>query len=476
MNQLIAQAKNNTFKTVLICLGAALLLVLSLFMSSQVLLVLVASVVMAAVLLKPSWGLALLPLSLFFEADQFSLTLPFGRVRLYHVLIVLLFARTLFDLAIGRIHWRKSPLDWPLAIYVALNWATVLLAPNTSIALKIAGLITLLALLYWTITNTIRTKADFVRYTRLLLLSTLAIALFGLFQVFAVWFASKFDITLWSGVIIHSDVIPYGRPYGTFVEPDWFGTIMAAALVGVFLLSVSKVFKHRQVELLGAATVLFVATVLSSVRGGWLSVLVVLPVMLFLNRKRLKLLDSNVISNLTIAVLLLAAAVLIFTPDIRHALAERVMTLINPGTLEVEPRFLIMQDGWELFLKHPLLGRGPGAYTTLGTIPFVTGLTAAVHGIENFQTNAILTVLIDTGLVGLLVVCWMLVRTLKTTWKALVQPQIDPQIRAILFALAGAGLALMVGYQVSTGIWLGLTWYLLSLIIVGSLIGHKSTQ
>ncbi|MFO0704358.1 MAG: O-antigen ligase family protein [Candidatus Andersenbacteria bacterium] len=477
MNQLLVQTKQNPARVLLICALALALLAVSLFASTVVLLGIVALAALALVVWKPRLGLALLPFALFFEADQFSLTLPFGRVRLYHLLIVLLALRVLLDLARGKIQWRSTPLDLPLALYVLVNWAAVWVAPVQGIALKIAGLITLLAFLYWSITQLIRTKKDFLHYTRLLLSATVAIALYGLFQVFAVWFASRFEVTLWSGVVIHSDVIPYGRPYGTFVEPDWFGTIMAAALVGVGLLSFAKAFKNRQVELLGISGILLVATVLSAVRGGWLAAIVAVPVLLVFNHKKLKLLDASTLPALLVTVAVVSVAVLAVTPAVRHALTDRVATLTTPSTLEVEPRFLIMQDGWQLFRKHPAIGRGPGAYTTLGTLPFVRPMTAAIYGIENFQTNAFLTVLIDTGLIGLVLALLLLWRLIKTLWQALTKTLTsDPQVRAVLFCLAGAGLTLLLGYQVSTGMWLGLTWYLVSLIIVGSLIEHSSTK
>ncbi|MDP2587180.1 MAG: O-antigen ligase family protein [bacterium] len=428
---------------------------------------------LAVVIARPHFGLALLVPALFFEADIYSLTLPFGRLRFYHVLVVALFVRVLIDLLRGARAWRKTPLDLPLLLYLILNWATVALAPDPSIAIKIAALISLLALLYWTVTQLVTTSKHFLLQAELLLLASLGVALFGLFQIFAVWLASHIDLTLWSGPIIHGDVLPYGRPYGTFVEPDWFGTTMAAAFVATTLLSFTKAFKTKQVELTLVSLVLLIATVLSGVRGGWLAVLISLPVMLLIHRYRLKLLDTKLLGSLAVLVGIVATLTLAFTPSVREALIDRTTTLVSADTLYDEPRFLIMQDGWELFLEAPWLGRGPGAYTTLGTIPYVTQLSALLYGIENFQTNAILTVLIDTGLIGLLVVVMLGVRFVKTTWRGLRQPpksSKEAEIQAVLFCLAGAALTLLLAYQVSTGVWLGLTWYLGSLIISGSLL------
>ncbi|MFH0830900.1 MAG: O-antigen ligase family protein [Parcubacteria group bacterium] len=440
---------------------------------------LVAGGAAAVVLIKPNIGLALLVPALFFEADQFSLMLPFGRVRLYHVLVFLLFVRVVFDVATGRSQWRKTVLDWPIAAYLLLNISLIAVAPDVRVASRMAGLLVLLGLLYWTVTNLVRTRQQYLAQLRLLIVSTVGIALFGLFQVAAVWLASRYDIKLWSGPIIHSDVIPYGRPYATFVEPDWYGTIMAAALVALALASFAKAFAQRQVELLGATLIVLIATLLSAVRGAWLAVGISVPLLLWLNRRYIKVLNGRILRNVTIVTLALAALVLLVTPTMRTALLERAGSLTTSATLQEEPRFLIMQDGWQIFSEHPWLGRGPAAYTSLGTLPFVTPMYANIVGLENFQTNALLTILIDTGLVGLALMIWLALRFSRTVWKAVKTRASDlkgEQIRTATIALAGAVLVLALAYQASSGIWLGLTWYLISLTIAGSMIRSNNSQ
>ncbi len=211
MHSVVTPRLTQTNVAIISCLAFALL-VASLFMPALIVTILFGLLAIAAVALAPQLGLTLLVPSLFFEADAYSVTLPFGRVRLYHILIAILFARLVFDLLTGKRKWRKTPLDIPLVVYLAINWLAVYVAPDLQIAGKIAGLITLLALLYWTITNYIQTREQFTQIAKLFLWSTVAIALFGLFQVFAVWFAGRFDITLRNGEIINSDILPYGRP------------------------------------------------------------------------------------------------------------------------------------------------------------------------------------------------------------------------------------------------------------------------
>src|SRR3990167_172186 len=64
--------------------------------------------------------LLLVPL-LFLEHDVFSLELPFGRLRAYHLLIALLAARLVFDFLKGTLKWRRTALDLPFLIFLGIN-------------------------------------------------------------------------------------------------------------------------------------------------------------------------------------------------------------------------------------------------------------------------------------------------------------------------------------------------------------------
>jgi hypothetical protein len=437
--------------------------------------VIIAALIATIVIAKPHVGLTLLIPSLFLEADIFSLDLSFGRFRLYHVLVALLFVRLMWDIARGKMSWRKTLLDWPLVAYLAINVATIALAPDKLIAVKISGLLVLLSMLYWVIIHYVKTQHDFLRMTKLFIGSSAVVALIGLYQVAAVWLEQRFDIGLWHGAVIHSDIIPFGRPYATFVEPDWLGAYMMAALVVTGTLLLSRAFAKRHLELLGLSGLFGVVTVLAAVRASWLGFVVAAVGLVWLNRRYYRQLNLRIVVPALVSIVVVVALAAIFFPDTTSAVANRLLTLTKFSTITNEPRFLIMQDGINVWLTSWLVGHGPGAYTILGTVPFVSPMQALILGLAPFQTNAILTTLIDTGVLGLVSAFWLLSRFGRTVARGLFL-QTDRRISAVLLALSAALMGLAVTYQVTTGLWLGLTWFLAALVVAGSLSSPVKTQ
>jgi O-antigen ligase len=453
-----------------------LLLGVSLFQGYTFIIAGIAAIAAVALFTFPKIGLALLVPALFLEADSFSIQLPFGRFRIYHFIILVLFTRALWEVISKKASFRKTALDIPIVVYLAINAATIYLAPDKLIAIKITGLLVFLALLYWTVAHFIRTREAFFNQLKLLGTSTVVVALFGLFQVFAVWLMQNHDIFLWSGQVIHSDVIPFGRPYATFVEPDWYGTYMLAALVVTALLALNRAHRAHQVEYILLSVLFAVSLVLSAVRGAWLAALLIVPITYLIDRRLKTGLQWSFVRPVLLAIAGLLLLLFLVAPEIPHALYDRVATLFDPRLFAKEPRFLVMQDGWNIFLSSPWFGYGPGAYTTLGTLPFVKPMLALIHGIQNFQTNALITVLVDTGITGLIAGSWLVVRLVKSIQKGLKNSLNDPILRTVLFALSMALFSLGIAYQASTGLWLGLTWYLVSLIISGSLLSDEKPQ
>jgi O-antigen ligase len=461
---------------VMVLVFGVLLIGASLFQGYAFVLGIIAALAAVALFMFPKIGLALLVPALFLEADSFSIQLPIGRFRIYHFILLVLFARLVWDVLSKKVAFRKTALDWPIVIYLAVNAGTIAVAPDKMIAAKITGLLVLLALLYWTVVHFIRTREAFFNQLKLLAASTVIVALYGLFQVFAVWLMQNHDIFIWGGQIIHSDVIPFGRPYATFVEPDWYGTYMLAAFVVTAILALNRHHRAHQVEYFMMALLFGVALMLSAVRGAWLAGLLIIPITYWFDRRGKNGMQWSFVRPVLLGIAGLILILFLVAPEVPHALYDRITTLLDPQLFAKEPRFLVMQDGWNIFLSSPWFGYGPGAYTTLGTLPFVKPMLALIHGIQNFQTNAIITILVDTGITGLIAASWLLVRLVKSIRKGLKNAVQDPILRTVLFGLSMALLSLGIAYQASTGLWLGLTWYLVSLIISGSLLSTEKPQ
>ena len=439
---------------------------LSVLAGPQFLIATLAAGIGVSIFAYPKVGLGLLVPALFLEADIFDFDLPFGRFRTYHFLIAILFARLLWDLLRQKITWRKTALDWPLGLYLGINAVALYFAPDRGIALKILGLLVSLSMLYWVITNFVRTREAFHRLVRILLNSSVIVALIGLAQVGIEWLNQKFDLALWHGPVMHSDILPYGRPYGTFVEPDWFGAFILVALLVAAALFLSRTYRLRQVKTLLLVLLFTVVTVLAAVRGAWLGLLIGIAALFVIDRVRRR--DFNwgialpAVIGLGVAIIITALVV----PDVLASLMDRIGSLFRWSAIAADPRFVTMQSGWDIWLQSPWIGFGPGAFKTLGVVPFQSDLQALILGYEAFQTNAFLTVLIDTGLIGLSVTLLVAVQFVRTVGRGLRHASAIEY--PVLVGLVAAALGLFVSYQVTAGLWLGLPWFLMAVIVAGA--------
>ncbi len=455
-------------------------LFLSIYDSSVFLIAGSSLAISVVIFLYPKVGFGLLVPALFLEADVLSLNTPFGKVRFYHLITLVLFARLVFDLLRGRTKWRKSILDLPLIVYLAVNALTILWAPDKFIAFKIMGLLGLLSIMYWTIYNYADNFKKIKALTSLFLGSAVITGLIGLYQIATVALNKLLAWNLWTGRIMHSDILPFGRPYGTFVEPDWFGTFMMLALVVAATFFLAKLYQKKQISNLLLTLFFFLVVMLSAVRGAWLGLVAAGLTLVWLNKRQAKkLLSFRILFPAALGIMIILAGIVFIFPDLTSALLERIGGVLSFGALSGEPRLITMQSGWQIFLRSPWHGFGPGAFKTLGAVPFASRWQALLQGLEAFQTNAVLTVLIDTGVAGLLVVFWAVSRFIKRTRLALKaiknqikNKKIAPAARKhqkniLIYWLAwlAALVGLLIAYQITAGLWLGLSWFVLAVNI-----------
>lgn len=406
--------------------------------------------------------LLVIPL-LFLEHDAFSIELPFGRLRAYHLLVAVLLARTAYDALSSKRVWRRTPLDLPITIYLALNAVAIAWSPDRPVAIKIFGLMVLLAALYFLVVNEVRTAEQVKRALRWFTGSALVVAVLGFAQVAAVWLEQTYDIALWSGEVIHSDILSFGRPYATFVEPDWFGAVVMVAMVLSIAYVLSRHYASTQLRNFALTLVFGSALVLSVVRAAWLGALVGIVALLWINRGR-KLLDARILLPAAVGLLLGVIVLAIFVPDVVTSIVDRAATLGSWQTVLNEPRYLVVEEGIGIWLSTPAsfwLGLGPGAFNVLGSVPFVPPVQQIVQQLVPFQTNALVNVLIDTGVIGLVAFGWLVVRFVRTVRTGL--RSLAPDLAVPLLGLSAALIGLAVTYQATTGLWLALTWFLVGL-------------
>lgn len=415
-------------------------------------------------LVKGKWLLYTILLTLFLEGYIFSFYFLGARVRIVQVLEVIGICYLLLLLLVGRNRFKKTPIDLPLWSYIGINFLAVINAIWFTRSIKIAVLLLSLGMLYYLIYNLITEERLFEKAFRLLLYVGLAEIIYGLYQVFAGILNYYLGLNLYIGHLgmVHVEYIgsPWGRPYGTFVEPDWYGAIcMFYALLFVSLYY-SKLKEKKKFY--------FIAMVLSSiglffsfVRAAWVGFIVASIVLLFFNHKS-KLLKINLalyVRNIFILFIVIFLGCFLFSP-LRDILMERFYPVYDPGarfSLE-NVRVQIMETSFKSFLRNPLIGNGPGG--------------------EAFTPSLITTVLEDTGIIGLILFLVLIGKIVFYNFKVI--PLIDSKYSIIALGLFSGLIGLFVSYIFTQGFWIPFTWVFLafnmSVLRIGALERSKDNN
>ncbi len=283
--------------------------------------------------------------------------------------------------------------------------------------------------------------------------------------------------------------------YGTLWEPNAFGGVLMAIVVIAAALFVSNDFVIWR-KMLGAAMgIMLIALGLNASRGalatlgiGLLLVLIFVPGMALAQKLKWFL-----------AAILLVAIIIIPSLEVSRALmqlptapglaqrapcaewiAQGMPRGTQPGDPEFDPatgpesgstavrrflegqtltsRWVSYQNAWNDFLKRPLIGNGANS--------FAQKYTTTAHT-PGWISNMLLMSLHDTGIIGTLILLtwfgWFAWLTVSAIRAATPSPR-----RTQLLGLGISIVCLLITYQVTTMLWLGLIWFWFAVVEEGA--------
>lgn len=376
-------------------------------------------------------------------------------------------------LLVGRNSLKKTPIDLPLWSYIGINFLALINAIWLTRSIKIAVLMLSLVVLYYLIYNLITTSQIFEKAFRLLLYAGLAEIIYGLYQVLAGIFNYYLGLNLYIGHLgmVHGAFIgsPWGRPYGTFVEPDWYGAIcMFYALLFVSLYY-SKIKEKKKFYFIAMA-LSSIGLFFSFVRAAWVGFIVASIVLLFFNYKS-RLLKINLVlyaRNIFILFIVIFLGIFLFSP-LRVILKERFYSDYTGSRFGLENvRVQQMETSFNAFLRHPLIGNGPGSGAFNYLVEengeeyarnIVKG-NASLQGQEGFNPSIVTTVLEDTGIIGLILFLALIGKIIFYNFKVILL--IDDKYSIIALGLFGGLIGLFVSYIFTQGFWIPFIWVFLA--------------
>ena len=301
--------------------------------------------------------------------------------------------------------WIKTPLDIPILCLLLLCVLSAVFSVHKSTS--ILSTIELLSYLtiYYLVIHTIRTRSQFRHLIYLIIGVAAFLAIFGIFKRFGV---NPFP--WWE----YTDLDYGDRLTSTFGCPNHLAGYMEMAiplLLGLFLAGFRRL---KLIFMLYLTFILFTALILSLSRGGWIGAftgLVFMSVVLLKNRhfKNRRLITSIAGAFLGIALIVLAS-----TPVV-----ERVRTVEQKeGIPSFSSRLIVFGGIVEMIRDHPLLGTGPGTFSTVFTRYQPPGVTSRfMMGHSDY-----LHFISETGLPLCAIVLWMVIVLYKKGFQKLRNP------------------------------------------------------
>lgn len=337
-------------------------------------------------------------------------------------------------------------------------------------------------LLYFLITNVIRTPRMLKRAVWVLLISGAFIGGLSLYQQVTKTFDNNYggfaqvDSNFATGVENLQGQIEQPRLAGSIGEQNRYGQIMLMLVpLGLFQLWIYRSTWVRILTLIMTALII-AGGALSFSRGAAVGFVLLILIMVFL----------RYVKPHQFLLLVLGAALILWVfPQYGSRLASLnvIAQLADPGSgpalagadNAVVDRASLMLAGWTVFKDHPVFGVGPGmvkyyteSYVRQIGISSVSG-TFQVH-------NLYLGIAAEAGLLGLVVFLLLLLIPLRDLARARKKWMVS---RPGLSYLATAFFQAIVGYMV-TGLFLHLSYYrffylMLALAVVASQLGESST-
>jgi hypothetical protein len=461
--------------------------------------------VLQLTLRSPYWGAVALVLSSFVDRPE----IPFGPV---HLRLGELAALGLAGGAALRLHWetgsvrgawsrvRGVPLFWPVTAFLASNILSIAFSPTVVRSVQLCMILTSLVLGY---VGLAALRMPVAQVQRLLVVFAVAACLEAVFGL-ALLFAAARSHSLIYGVQ-QDPGTRFLAAMGSLNDQNFFGSFLVPpfllVLAGLTIALRRSAGRWLAAALSGGLFVLALAIFASLTRGAWLGLFAGLLIFSGLHVSRaLKSHRREVFPALVAAAAIILVASVINTranlayeglavgvvttrpqsessaPSVRApgrlAIWERIQSAfdVSEGSSgSTRGRIDLARQALVEWTQSPWLGTGTGSYHSR-----LQGESAASQPrmfnppeAHPWILNMFVTALHDTGLLGLLILLWLLLGYFRTMLRA-VSEGARSEHRALLAGLTAGAAGLFVAFQASTGLILLFPWLLMGLSVLAA--------
>ncbi|MBZ0169621.1 membrane protein [Candidatus Methylomirabilis lanthanidiphila] len=335
---------------------------------------------------------------------------------------------------------RRTPLDAPLAAYIA--WIAFTLITAAHVMYSLGELLKLMVsvLVFYLVVNQVRDRQAARRLFSAIVLTTCAVSSFGVLKFFLIQQGSLVDRAV--------------RANSLTPDYHWLSTYLVLTIP--ILLCLAMVQHDWRSRLLFHATcgLSCIALFLTYTRGAWVALLAELCAYGWAARRRLYVIlaGGTIAAGLTGLLLLASQSDTVpFSPNADTLNPYTLMTRIKTSGLAIQE-----------ISRHPLMGIGYGGKTMVKVYTDAPEVKEAPH-----PHNLFVEVALGTGIPGLILLLWIFFAVLKVTWGGVARAA-DPFGRAALLGLGMAVVGIIVSNlfdHIFAGGMAHLFWVLMALAV-----------
>ncbi|WP_270180231.1 O-antigen ligase family protein [Alkalihalobacillus sp. CinArs1] len=377
-------------------------------------------------------------------------------IRIYQLLLTVVCVKLVIEYLLQKRQLWKVPLFFLINLWVLsyfLSYQHVLSMKDFWVS--VIGQL-FLNLFFFISVQCIREKElpFFMKIVKFTILSGFIVVVVGILQ----WIGFFLGIHIG---ISHYDAIGIPRPSSFAYEPDWFGLFAAYTSIWFLALFIRKdttLFSEKFVQYGMALS--FLGIFISMARASIVA-FIFAGLYLLVVTKNIRILKMA-ISAATLVMLLL---VVLFAVD--QNIFKEITNRFNPATSvktdrgAADSRLGSIELMWDYIQKHPIVGNGSGGMALLSELEENKIKYAGGGDLNTGKGNAniFLSVLFDTGVVGLAIflliisrIIWMLKQTYNKN-------------DFVSLGLIGCSILVLVNFNFNNGFRMGFVWFHLALVV-----------
>lgn len=325
-------------------------------------------------------------------------------ITVIHIVTLIALAAVLLDKTLhGDWKWLKTPLDTPILVLIVLCIISAFFSVHPRTSFWTVMLLLNYIVIFYLVIHIIDTYAEFKNLVYLLTGVAVFLSLFGMLKLYGL---NPFP--WWEYPELNKDVPRLSATFGNANHLAGYMEMALLFLSGLILFGFTGI---RRPAILSALALLFIALILSISRGGWISLFIgfmfLFLVMFFFRSSRQKWLILPMAAGL----LVIALVVLAYTPSIER--------LGDIEAMHETPNFRARIKVWggivEMIKDYPLLGTGPGTFSTVFT-QYQPPTTPVRY---YYGHNDYLHFISEIGLLLIILMTWMIIALYKTGFRKL---------------------------------------------------------